>query len=171
MSARSERILLYGVLPLLILVIGWILVLGPRYDTYRAAQLGLGTAQTSVSGYEKPYAVSTDEQASLRSALPRAADVDGVRTFISALASSANGTVTDLHAAPGGTWDVRLTVPDNQAADLVAQMLSGITRDELLPIARADKDSRTLRVQQLAMIRSQAGIDSISLRITLPTAP
>lgn len=171
MSPRSERILLYGVLPLLILVAGWLFVLGPRYDSYHSATRSLNSAKDSVRSYNQPYKVSQSEQDSVRAALPRAADVDGVRTFVAQLASQAGGTVTDLTSAAGGTWDVRMTVPDTQAADLVAQMISGISRDELLPIARAGDGARVVRVQQLSMIRSQAGIDSLSLRLVLPTAP
>jgi hypothetical protein len=169
MNERAEKILLYCVLPLLVLVGAWILFLGPRYDRYQSAVTARDNARKSEQRYRQPYKVSDKEQASLEAAFPSAPDVDGTRRWIEERARMADGTVTDFRPAQGNAYDVRLTVPRERAAGLISDLLHGMNRHELLPIAQAPAGARLIRIQRISLVKSQGGTSSVQARILLPT--
>jgi hypothetical protein len=169
MSERNEKILLYVVLPLIVLVGGWFVFVSVKADEYNVARNARDTARESAQQYRRPYALSADERTALQRVFPRAADADGVRQWIEQVAGEHGGSLSEFAAGPSGSWDVRVSVPKEQAAALVSDLLDGVTRHELLPLAvPADDNARLVRVQRLSAVRSQGNASSLELRIVTP---
>ncbi len=166
---RTERILLYGVLPLLLIVVAWVFFLGPRYSDYRSASQQKTVASKTEDLYKSPYKVSQSEQAAVLQAYPAAPDPDATRRWLETTVQSANGSLVNFHLVKGTLYSAKITVPKKRAATFVGSLLQGVTRDELLPIARAGSDAKLIRVQGLSLTKSQSDSATLIMQILIPT--
>lgn len=170
MNERVEKILLLAVLPLLIAVLTWFVFLAPKYQEYQDTTQARDEAKANESLYTDAYKVSKEEQDALAGAFPAAPDADGTRRWLTQLAQMSGGSVTDFNpAAQGNTFTVRMGVPKQDAADLVAQILRGLSRDELLPLARASQpDAHLVRIRSMRLVTSQNAGAAIEMTLLIP---
>lgn len=159
-SRNRERVLLWGVMPVIILAIAWFFFIQPKLDSYNDAKASLKALQTQTASIKDGYTPSQQEQADLATAFADQPDAAAVEAWVQSVVSQADGNVDAYEAVAGSSGlKVKLTatIPPDQTASVVQTLLTGIKRDDLLNLARRNGAGYAVSADEVRIAGGRAG--------------